>query len=46
MNDVFTSIGDSFSSVTGGTGNLSDALDTVQNATVQGMRKQGFNVTK
>ncbi|GAC1358783.1 MAG: extracellular solute-binding protein [Ktedonobacteraceae bacterium] len=44
MSDVFTSLGDQFSSAVDGKQTLSTALDSVQNSTVQGMKKQGFSV--
>jgi len=46
MNDVFTSLGDSFSNATSGKTTLSAALDSVQASTVQGMQKQGFSVSQ
>jgi multiple sugar transport system substrate-binding protein len=46
MNDVFTSMGDQFSTATSGKQTLSTALDNVQNSTVQNMKKQGFSVSQ
>ena len=46
MNDVFTSLGDAFSSAANGKTTLSAALDAVQASTVQDMKKQGFSVSQ
>lgn len=46
MNDVFTSLGDTFSNAIDGKSTLSAALDSVQTSTVQDMQKQGFSVSQ
>ncbi|GCE24889.1 sugar ABC transporter substrate-binding protein [Dictyobacter alpinus] len=46
MNDVFTSMADTFSNAVDGKGTFGSALDSIQNTVVQGMEKQGFKVSK
>lgn len=46
MNDVFTTLGDSFSNAVAGKTTLSAALNDLQNSTVQDMQKQGFSVSQ
>ena len=44
MDQVFTDMGDDFSTVVSGTGTLSGALTTLQNQTVTNMKNQGISV--
>lgn len=46
MNDVFTSMGDSFTDAVNGKTTLGAALTALQSSTVQDMKKQGFSVSQ